>query len=656
MPEGHGTPTQSLPLLLTDPVVERHGAQHVRLSDGRTAPLRDAAGEPVAAFSPGWTPDFLYAGFAPFLVLQLGGEDGSQAVWLLDGGLRRLGDTLAELGAEQAASLRMRAAPVLRRMMAEILIQPVPVLSDSVQAFLRIDAALRIALAVAGAEVVLPAPRMRIIGEIEEPIAFSHPDCPDAPALLLSRAHLQSGFATAFEDRLVQASREGMLCWPSPVDGRALRCQGCLYIDDFRFVYRFADGPANLTFYVIAADHYFKALAIYVPALDLLLVRDGWSKHLLEVFFPPNLSRWLLRQVAGRAQQLVPSLLRGAARIASVMRGPPGTHLGHQLWNELSGMEYLLSMTQAAADGGAPGPALPEWIIPGGRHGVELWAPSEVLFPELRGRVNRALDGEAAIAAYVYAQDICAVRMTRERVSAELRRRLQEIVRIDPVYAAMREQAGRSHARDAPVIVLGLRVENRTLVDVVAFFADAIAMVAQSWPGATLVIDGHNMHSAGAVIESHGERIAARAPLKVEREIAAALRARAEGLDVTLFDTLGESVATSLAWVLGCDCFLSIWGASLSKFRWVCNKPGLVVTSRDNLLERDDLHIYDLPRYMETPTRLVFADPASVVDDPEAPLLAPVAVGNRFFANFRVDHDRVLAQFRTLLNEIMTAR
>ena len=101
---------------------------------------------------------------------------------------------------------------------------------------------------------------------------------------------------------------------------------------------------------------------------------------------------------------------------------------------------------------------------------------------------------------------------------------------------------------------------------------------------------------------------------------------------------------------------MSVWGASLAKFRWVCNKPGLVVSSQANLLHRDDLHIYDSERTMEAPTALLFADPACVVDDPEAPRLVPVSLDNPFFANFRLDHARVLAQFATLLQQVMATR
>ncbi len=666
MPDGQG-PIDTLPVLLSDPVVLRDGVLQLRAGSEAEAPLLgplfSAPGETIAAFVPGWHATLLYSGLAPFLILEFRHRDGARAAWLLDRGLCRLGDKLADLQASQVEALCGRAAPTLRRMVMDILMRPMPVLSREAQAFARVHDVLRIAIAESGGDAVLPVPRARLIDEIPHsvPCTALFGGAAAAP-VALSREQLRAGLAVAFEDRLVAATRDGMLSWPSPVDGHPLRCQGCLYFDDFRFAYRFADISAGLAFYVIAADHHCKALAVYVPQLDLLVVRDAWCRHLLEVYFPPDLARWFINQAALNGPLLVPYLVRGARRIASVMRGQPGTHLGHQLWNELSGIEYLLT--------GAQGEQIPEWIIPGAQDGIELWGRIESLFPELRRRVRRDLRHGSEVMPYVYGQGICAVRVTSERVSAELRRRLQRITQTDPVWAGICEQAARSRSRGAPVIVLGLRVENRTLVDITGFFRDVIRMVAQAWPGATLVIDGHNAREAGAreagaardpqgaeaVIESHGESLALHAPLQVERDIASRLRALSAELDVTILDTLGASMATSLSWALLCDCFLSVWGASLAKFRWVCNKPGLVVSSQANLLHRDDLHIYDSPRHMEAPTALLFADPAGVVDDPDAPRLVPVSAGNPFFANFRVDHARVLAQFRTLLDQVMAER
>jgi|GEM_PF-2854263 len=647
--------TDALPLVVKDPVVTLDGVLHLRHRRGFTdtllGPLRDWAGKEIKAFVPGWHADLLYSGFAPFLILEFSNMQGERAAWLLDPQHRRLGDRLDDLPADQLASLRDVSSPVLRRMMVDILMRPLPVLSREAQAFAELNDVLRTALSEGGGEAVLASPRVVLGADLPADITCGGGAIAQATCVL-SGALLREGFSVALEERLVAATRDGVLTWPSPIDGRPLRCQGSIYFDDFRFAYRFADIAANLTFYVLASDHYCKALGIYVPQGDLLVAADEWSRHLLGVYFPAGITRWFINQAALNGPLLVPYFVHGARRIVSVMRGQPGTHLGHQLWNELSGIEYLLSS--------ARGSHIPDWIVPGSDadgQGVELWGPVDQLFPELRGHVLRGLRHPSHVMLHIYRQGLCAVRITREHVSAEMRRRLQRTTQMHPAYARAREQERAARSRGAPVLILGLRVENRTTVDLVGFFADIISDVARTRPGAILVIDGHNAReaAAGSVIHSHGEALAARSPLSVEREVAQGLREHARGLDVTVLDTLGAPMAESLAWGLLADGFLSIWGASLAKYRWVCNKPGLVVSSRANLLHRDDLHIYDAPRYMEQPATLLFADAEAVIDDPEAPRLVPVQAANPFFANFRADHARIAAQFRDLLSEVLGA-
>ena len=638
-----GTAGTAYPILLTDAVVEHAGHQHLRGRDGRLRPLLDGQGLAVVNFVPGWTPGVLFGAAAPFLMLEFSGPDGARAAWLLDAGLCRLGDRIDELEPDRVSELKAAILPVLRRITDDILLRPLPILSGEAQAFARLNDLLRNHLIASVEGEVLIAPEIIAVR-----------DMPDQMARL-RRVHLEAGLAVPFEDRLQAATHDGMLSFPSPVDGHPLRCQGSLYLDDFRIAYRYADIAAGLAFYVIASDHYFRAVALYLPAMDLLVVQDNWCRHLLGLYFSPGVERRLAHHALTHATTLVPSLVRGARSLASVLRGPPGTHLGHQLWNELSGIEHLLAS--------GPGPYIPDWIVPGPRQAIELWGATDIVFPELRHRV-RAFASGADVLPTLHAEDICAVRVTGERVSAALGRRLQRIARADAGFAAAARAAAVSHRASAAVIVLGLRVENRTMVDLGAFFADAIAMIAQRWPGSTVVIDGHNccrfeeakgagggQPTQGRAIQSHGEWMATTPPLQVERAIAAALRAAAEALDVRIVDTLGAPLSQSLAWAQLCDGFLSIWGASLAKFRWVCNKPGLVVTSRANLLLRGDLHIYDAPQYMERPTRLLFAEADAIEDDTDAPSLVPVVADHPLFANFRADHGRVLAQFAGLIEE-----
>ena len=646
---------------MSEPVTLVDGCHHLRLASGETAPLFEAPGVQSCSFLPGWSPIALHSGLGAVRVLAFEGPGGAGGCWLLDQDNVRLGDSLTELPPELAAGLLDGLRPLVADLAAELLLRTRPRAAALAAAapFLHLGRGLRDQVADALSDDLVLPPQVVMADQLATTTSIHTPDGA-AIEVGIDRLLVRAGFTVDLQDRLVSSTHNGLLEWPSPVDGRMVAAQQCLYLDDFRLAYRFVDTRHGLLFYVVASDHLCRSLALYLPTADLLVIKDEWSRHLTEVYFPVGVARRLAAHCAVWAPELVEALSVGARGMASVMRGPGGAHLGHQLWNELTGMENLLTH--------ANGTELPEWIVAGGAEGLEFWGPIERLFPELEGRVNRTLATDSDIAAHLYGNRLCAARVTGERVSAELRRRLQASIDIEPARARLRAlqdgdeaapPAGPNETRP-PVILLGLRVENRTLTDLPGFCVRLAAFIAETWPGAVLVLDGHNAREVasgvhGTRIMSHGEVFASTTPLLIEQEIAGRMREAAAGLPIHIVDTLGQPIAESLAWSMLSDCFISIWGASLAKFRWVCNKPGLAISSRANLLHRDDLHIYDLPRFMEDPTQLLMADPAAVTDDGAAPRLVPVALDNPFFANFRVDEDRLFDQFRAFVFEIMTA-
>ena len=646
---------------MPDPVIVADGCHQLRLASGETVPLFEAPGVPSRSFLPGWSPVALHLGLGDVRVLAFEGPGGVGGCWLLDQDNVRLGDSLGEVPAELAAGLLDGLRPLVSKLARELLLrtQPRPAALQEALAFLHLGRDLRMQVAEAlSADLVAPS-QLVLADQLASSTSIDTPDGPET-AVGIDRLLVRAGFTVDLQDRLVSSTRNGLLEWPSPIDGQMVAAQQCLYLDDFRLAYRFVDHRHGLLFYVMASDHLCRSLALYLPTADLLVVKDDWSRHLTEVYFPTGVARRLAAHCAVWATELVSALSVGARGMASVMRGPGGAHLGHQLWNELTGMENLLTH--------ANGSELPEWIVAGGPEGVEFWGPIERLFPELEGRVNRTLSSDTDIATYLYANRLCAARVTGERVSAELRRRLQASIDMAPARARLHalqdgdEAAppGDPNETRPPVILLGLRVENRTLTDLAGFCIRLAGFIADTWPGAVLVLDGHNAREIasgvhGKRIMSHGEVFASTEPLLIEQAVAAQVREAVLGRPIHIIDTLGQPIGESLAWSMLSDCFISIWGASLAKFRWVCNKPGLAISSRANLLHRDDLHIYDLPRYMEDPTQLLMADPAAVTDEPAAPRLVPVALDNPFFANFRVDEDRLFDQFRAFVFEVMTA-
>ncbi len=228
-------------------------------------------------------------------------------------------------------------------------------------------------------------------------------------------------------------------------------------------------------------------------------------------------------------------------------------------------------------------------------------------------------------------------------MSAALRRRI--LGHVDGLPAAQRVRDTLAELGHPLVIVIGLRVENRTLDDLDGTLRRIVGFLARRHPGLVLVFDGHNARVEGeaVLLGSHGEDAARRRPIDVERELVSALRAFHAGQPVTILDTIGAGMATSLAWTASSDGFVSIWGASLAKYRWVCNKPGFVLSNRTNLLHREALRIYDAPRYMEDPTPVAFVDPELVTDVPGALRLVEGAPGDPALDNFRLHLDGALA-------------
>ena len=137
--------------------------------------------------------------------------------------------------------------------------------------------------------------------------------------------------------------------------------------------------------------------------------------------------------------------------------------------------------------------------------------------------------------------------------------------------------------------------------------------------------------------ESHGETIAARSVLDTENEILSAIQARYAGRDdVKIVSTIGATMAVTVFWCNRSCLFITPWGAGLAKYRWLCNRPGLVVGGHRFLKYGEHLttHLYDAREFMEAPTPVVFFSPEDVEDDPDAPVL--IGLGDPHRVNYRV--------------------
>lgn len=591
----------------------------------------------------GWRVDFLYSGLSPVLILQLVHSTGDRAVWYLAAdGARRAG-SVDELDHDTQTMLKHRVAAVLGQSLRVSIEDPKPVIELAAQGFLRLDPVAKADLMRLAADHLPAYPGVQLINERSGPLLITIDR--SSRQALISREHLTSALTQDLQDSLVAAIRAGRGAFsvPSPITGQALEVQASLCFDDFHFAYRFVDLQYGLVFYLIAGYELSQCYGMYFPQCHTIFCLPG--QLALSRLAAAHLPGWLASHFVSFGAEFAEYVKYPIVKMTSMLRAPPWTHIGHQLWNELTGIDRLLQETSLNG--------VIEWVVPDGDAPIEFYGAIEALFPPLEGVVRRGFRNVPDEIRHVYGNQRLAVRVTRDFVSASLRNRVLGFAAVSAQITAAQEHKPLEH--DQPLVLLGLRVENRTLVNLATFYARLIVAIRSTFPAARFLVDGHNVDgSERRKYRSHGERveeasIAVEAERTIVRELTDQFGASA------ILSAIGLHVSENLVLINQCDFFVSMWGAGLAKYRWVCNKPGFVITSSWNLIHRSDLRIYDHPAFLEKPSEIYWVDPTFVTDHPETPRV--VAAGSHpQWANFALQEAPVIETIVRALSQHVPER
>ncbi len=240
--------------------------------------------------------------------------------------------------------------------------------------------------------------------------------------------------------------------------------------------------------------------------------------------------------------------------------------------------------------------------------GTEIYGPTEDLFHQFSGKVIR-LD-EADLSKEIYLRNLIVVRITSRFVSERLRTKVSTHAICNTAIDAKTKLCN-FRSQKKQIILLGLRVENRTITNLKDFCIELVSMVADFARDSVIVLDGHNVRETSLGLlpfASTGEIAGKQSPIEYEKDIADAMKAAAIEKGVDFISLVGEPVSHSLYWSINSDIIVSIWGAGLAKYRWVANRPCLVLTSKWNLLNRRDLDLYSSNFYMESPAPLTILE------------------------------------------------
>lgn len=615
-----------------------NGYWTILLGAGRTCPIKHVD-VPVTSFAPGWRAKYVVDLGLDVRLLELVHDNGQEATWFLDGDCNHLSDRVALLPQPMRDSIVRAFSGPMRATYNDLLSAACPSLCDEgfVLSFVN-ESTIRQVIDLLADEAWIDC-RTITADRFHEQTAALRPEGPP-----IRFDHLNSIFGMDLRTCLELAISDGCLRCPSPVSGAELRSSHTLVIHEHRMAFRFIEPAHGFVFYLGTTHHATRFADLYIPEARLaftIFVNDGAA---------PNAGRAAeyLSHFVSHRDEIFSYLQTSSHKPAIVCRGYPGLHIGHQLWNELTAYERLLR--NLGCD------RLPVLVVPNAARGSEAYGPLDILFPEWAGKVDRSLRTEfETLGKFTYRKGYLLFRPLDQYVTASLSERLTRFAATTPTTSASRTRVANLLAQGFTLMTLGLRVENRTAINLYEMLEQAIAHVARKVSKLAVVIDGHNSRVDGdlaAPFDSLGQGYS-RSPILIELDLALRLRQRFEYWDVQIINMVGGSVPDSIVWTSASTFFVAIWGAGLTKYRWVCNKPGLVVSSHWNLTTRHDLHIYDSAQFQENPAPILYVDPASVTDCPEAPVLfSSNSQLPGSYTNFHVDCAKLLPQLDALLEMV----
>lgn len=625
------------------PVIRHNGAFGCQLSTRGFVPIK-ISGDPVTEFAPGWVPVQVYTGFSVAVLLELRREDGLQALWYLDADLGYTGNALDAIGKDRCAQLFQELWIILVVLVRIVLCEQSQFLDDRVTGFLALGNQARaplVAAALASSDIPrllqVPTSTLVIVAGLADDAIRAH--CAPTMARVSVRA-IRAILSLSMLGLAPEAVTKGILNLPSPLDGRPMTCDAALPLTGGTVAYRFVDTTFHEVFFVVAGDLFVITIALYHPASGLCFTKDQSTAAFLEHHRPGlPIEVPFIQHILDYGELLLPYIRQPQKHFAMVFEH---NHLGHHLWQDLTG---AFEMTRRVSSEN-----LPELYVINSA-ASEMYGRYEDLFPEYRGKVNRSCRSQDQFIRTAYQQGLCPICPTGFYVKKELGQRIVNL-------AEKGQEVGNDWALlrgvrrlEWPIVLIGLRVENRTIVDLQRFCARVIDYISRNSRGALFVVDGHNSAVAEGpphVFTSHFETLAAKPPIQVERELVIALRQEFSDRNVLIHDTIGAAMSRSIFWSHHCDFFVAPWGAGLAKYRWAANKEGLILAGEAYLRHGLDMHIYIADSVMEDPTPVRVLGLEYVHDEPGASSLIPLEGESR--QNFRVDFTGVEAQLAYLLS------
>ena len=614
-------------------------------------------GHPHKPLGGGWRPRGLYTGCAGYGIAEMNRDDGSSACWVVDKEGALISHGLAVKDPRHAEAFAKAVRADIRGAVAAYLTSPTPWLDPGLTALLSLGEQTRITYYQAFGFAPqfeadpIPKPGFTHIATLgEEDLEWTGRD---GVVRSISPARIRAALAWDPNEWFLRGCANEGLEWPALGGEGMARDVRCL-VQDYKAMYLRCVDPVGGFVYFILLSAYGgdRVSGLYIPEFKRIFGKaqgahqfDGHGRglafnivHHAMRYGTAHLD-WLRHKVQGYVHFMWPA---------------SDSHLGHYVWNELTGLNMIVSRLDATQ--------LPAVAVLSGTDAPDFYGPIEELYPELAGRIGTEHRDYNALIKDCYARKVQPYRAHGMWIPAAVRERVMRAVMHDSeighIAPLLEEDA------DTRTVTFGLRLFDRTMVDPEGFYFAVIQALLAHCRRLTVVIDGLNVKPGrprASVFKSFAADDLRKPAIEREREIAERLRQRCAGLPVRIVDCVGASVRYSLYWIARSQMFVAPWGGGLVKYRWICNKPGYVMSNRLNLGLPHHIRIYNMKEFMEDPAPLEFAE-IDVVTDLRGPdqQIGPDGLdpGMRrgshvSSANFELDMPRVLARITDLFVRTM---
>jgi hypothetical protein len=309
---------------------------------------------------------------------------------------------------------------------------------------------------------------------------------------------------------------------------------------------------------------------------------------------------------------------------AAELRAP---HFGHYVWNALSAWGHLLPHHGGKID------FFVSW------RENRFIGPATGLYEEVSDKELLLLKDESDLVRMICERKAFVVFPKDSHVTEELTRRVagyaRRICPEGPLQSIDRLR------RECQVIALfAIRIGNRAWLNQESGFVELARAIASRVGTAGFIIDGMNKDTTKGWTHSF---MSLADELKLAAPIASAI-----GAFAPCITTLGASMAESLVASEVCDFYVAPAGSGLAKYKWLANKPGVLISNSTVLDRRNDrgwaIRVFE--RYRDGIVGSRFVATSAVADVEAADRPGPP------HANFELDWRHILQEVEILLSEM----